>query len=104
MTDLIMCPECHGHGEHVLGELRFLCELCHGTGEVGGDNEPAERDDEVREFNPYTDASPLWEEIRAHSSACPTCFGTGEVVNVGDIRSPSKLVMGPCPTCTRART
>lgn len=98
MTDRITCPECGGEGEHKLGPLSFLCCLCHGTGEVGGDNEPAERDDRT-EFNPYTDESPVWESERRNVPFCLMCLGAGEVVNVGDIREPSKVIRSPCPSC-----
>lgn len=100
MTDPITCPDCDGEGEHVLGPMRFLCCFCHGTGEVGGDNEPAEREEET-EFDPYIERSPVRESIA--TPGCGTCFGTGKVVNVGDIRRPSRLVESTCPACSQTR-
>lgn len=103
MTDPITCPECHGVGEHRLGTLRLLCEFCHGAGEVGGENEPAERDDST-EFDPYRDASPMREIVAESMPGCTTCFGVGTVVNVGDIRRPTMLIEAPCPACQPQRS
>lgn len=95
MTDPITCPDCDGEGEHVLGPMRFLCCFCHGTGEVGGDNEPAERGHDA-EYDPYSDPSPT--PVRG-VPGCGMCLGSGVVVNVGDVRNPSKLIESACPAC-----
>lgn len=101
MTDPITCPECRGAGEHHIGPLTLLCEFCHGAGEVGGDNEPAERDDRDDELC----TTPAWEQFGADPAVgCMTCLGTGQVIGLGgDVRGgvPTKLVEQPCPACSR---
>jgi hypothetical protein len=101
MTDPITCPDCNGEGEHRLGPMRFLCHFCHGTGEVGGENEPAERGEDDGELC----TTPAWEQLGADAMpGCTTCFGTGRVIGLGgDVRGgiPATLAEAPCPACSR---
>lgn len=101
MTDPITCPECRGAGEHHLGTLRLLCDLCHGAGEVGGENEPAERGGDDGELC----TTPAAEQLGGDAMpGCRTCLGTGKVISLGgDVRGgvPSTLVEQTCPACSR---
>lgn len=99
MSDRLECPDCSGSGEQPFGPLTVLCMFCRGQGYVGGDNEPAE-DNEPADFNPYGRAPRLaGDEPGAGIPGCPACFGTGKVVNVGDIRRPTTLTESACPVC-----
>src|SRR5713226_8331819 len=42
MTDEIECPDCAGLGTSTIGPLVLRCQLCLGSGKVGGKHEPAE--------------------------------------------------------------
>jgi hypothetical protein len=100
MSDRLDCPDCGGSGERPFGPLTVLCLFCRGRGYVGDDNEPAE-DNEPSDFDPYAERSgPLGEDpASAGLTGCPACLGARTVVNVGDIRRPSTLVVAPCPMC-----
>lgn len=104
MTDRLDCPDCGGSGEQTFGPLTVLCIFCRGCGYVGDDNEPAERN-EPADFDPYSgDAAPVWDQPAVEAMpGCLQCFGTGKVVNVGDIRRPDRLSESPCPACAAAR-
>jgi RecJ-like exonuclease len=96
LTDRLVCPECGGTGEQIIGTLRLGCLFCGGRGYVGDDNEPAE------DTPPPDMPDPVWEHPAAQGlPLCPRCLGAGKVVNLGGTGEPTgKLVELPCPACS----
>ena len=98
MTDPITCPECHGRRGQLVGTAFLACRFCGGRGWVGGDNEPAERDD-----RPLLPPPPAWEhKVWADPTVsaklpCRYCLGTRQVANVDE--AAGTLVMAACPAC-----
>lgn len=104
MSDVIPCPECNGKGETRIGKMRFGCPLCHSTGEVGGDHEPAEMDDRPIDVDPM-DATPAHEQDGWALAGCTTCGGSGEVLSLGGAVRGGQARRGariPCPSCRTA--
>ncbi|MFB4265314.1 hypothetical protein [Nonomuraea sp. GTA35] len=93
MTDPITCPECEGSKGTRLGRLFLACQFCGGTGQVGGDNEPAERGDQPPPSPPPAWRHKVWTDPWIASQlGCRYCLGSRQVAHVEN----GHLVSVPC--------
>ncbi|MFI7416107.1 hypothetical protein [Nonomuraea sp. NPDC049684] len=94
VTDPITCPECRGRRGVQLGELFLSCTFCGGLGQVGGENEPAERGAEPPPDGP----PPAWrhnvwsDPWIAETLKCRFCLGSKKVTHI----EAGTLLIVPC--------
>jgi hypothetical protein len=99
MTDPITCPECQGAKGERIGSLFLACRFCGGLGWVGGEHEPAERDQAPPPPPPPAWEHKVWSDPSvAAALPCRYCLGARTVMHdPGN----GQMVTVPCPECTR---